>query len=132
MKRLALAALLVVAGSQLCVAQQQPQPVSPAATTGYGTLSVLAASIPLSGATAGPNSAAFPTGNLPNRYMTVRNSVASANTLSVCPLGGTCTVAAGIPLAAGESQTWFFTASQGQLTSPTVISGGTATAVISW
>lgn len=130
MKRLALAALLAMAGA--AHAQQQPQPVSPAALTGYATLSVLAASIPLSGATLGPNSAAFPIGNLPNRYMTVRNSVASASTLSVCPLGGTCTVAAGIPLAAGESQTWAFPASQGQLLSPTVISGGTATAVVSW
>jgi hypothetical protein len=130
MKRLALAALLALASA--AQAQQQPQPVSPAALTGYATLSVLAASIPLSGATLGPNSAAFPAGSLPNRYMTVRNSVASANTLSVCPLGGTCTVAAGIPLAAGESQTWFFPASQGQLLSPTVISGGTATAVVSW
>jgi hypothetical protein len=128
--RLALAALLAMAGT--AHAQQQPQPISPAALSGYGTLSVLAAYIPLSGATLGPNSAAFPTGNLPNRYMEVRNAAASASTLYVCPLGGTCSSAVGIPLAVGESKTWMIPVSNGQFVSPTVISVSTATAIVSW
>jgi len=129
MKRLALALLFMAGTAQ---AQQQPQPISPAALTGYGTLSVLLVSIPLSGATVGPNSAAFPTGNLPNRYITVKNAIGSANPLFVCPLGGTCTTAVGIPLALGESQTWMVAAIAGQFVSPTVITAGTATAIISW
>jgi hypothetical protein len=129
MKRLALF-LLLVAGT--AHAQQQPQPISPAQLTGYATLSVLAASIALSTATVGPNSPAFPGSSLPNRYIEVRNSAASASTLFVCPLGGTCTSSVGIPLAVGESKTWMIPSSAGSFVSPTVISGTTATAVVSW
>jgi hypothetical protein len=131
MKRLALAILLVLAGTP-AHAQQAPQAISPAPLVGYGTLSVLLVSIPISGATLGPNSAAFPTGNLPNKYITVKSATGAANPLFVCPLGGTCTTANGIPLAAGESQTWMLAAPNGQFVSPTVITAGTATAIVSW
>jgi hypothetical protein len=130
MKRLALALLLVLAGT--AHAQQAPQAISPAQLTGFATLSVLAASIALSTASVGPNSPAFPGSSLPNRYIEVRNSVASASTLFVCPFGGTCTSAVGIPLAVGESKTWMIPSSAGSFTSPTVISVSTATAVVSW
>jgi hypothetical protein len=127
MRRRVLAlALLLAPGAAMAAV------ITPAPVTGYATLSVLAASLSLSGATVGPNSPAFPTGQLPQQYMEVKNSPASANTLFVCPLGGTCTTAAGIPLAVGESKTWMLNASNGQITAPTVISGGTATAVVTW
>ena len=106
--------------------------ITPPSVTGYATLSVLAASIPLSTATLGPNSPAFPVSGLPGRYIDVRNSPGSANTLFVCPLGGTCTTAVGVPLAVGETKTWYIPTPQGSFTSPTVISGGTATAVVTW
>jgi hypothetical protein len=128
---LALLALLAAAGA----AQAQPSApvaIAPAPLTGYATLSVLAASLALSTATAGPNSPAFPASALPNRYIEVRNAAASANTLFVCPLGGTCTTANGVPLAVGESKTWAMPSTAGSFVSPTVISGGTATAVVSW
>jgi hypothetical protein len=127
---LALLALLAAAGA--AQAQTQPQAISPAPLTGYATLSVLAASLALSTATAGPNSPAFPASALPNRYIEVRNAAASANTLFVCPLGGTCTTAVGVPLAVGESKSWQIVPTTGVFVSPTVISGGTATAVVSW
>jgi hypothetical protein len=130
MKRLSAFAL-----AALFCAPAMAQPtstVTPAAITGFGTLAVLAASIPLSGLTLGPNSTAFPTGNLPNRQIEVKNAAGSVNVLFVCPMGGTCTTANGIPLNIGESKTWYLLATQGQLVSPTVISGGTATAVASW
>jgi hypothetical protein len=129
MKRLALA-LLFMAGT--AHAQQAPQAISPAPLVGYGTLSVLLVSIPISGATLGPNSAPFPTGNLPNKYINVKSATGAANPLFVCPLGGTCTTANGIPLAAGESQTWMIVVSNGQFVSPTVITAGAATAIVSW
>ena len=130
-RALALLALLLP-----CAALAQPTQstmITPAPLTGYATLSVLAASLPLSNATSGPNAPPFPVSSLPGRYIEVKNSIASSSTLFVCPLGGTCTTAAGIPLAAGESKTLFLPASSaGTLVSPTVISGGTATAVVSW
>jgi hypothetical protein len=129
MKRLALALLFMAGTAQA----QPPAPISPAALSGYGVLSVLLVSLAISGATVGPNSPAFPTGGLPNKYITIKNAIGSSNPLFVCPLGGTCTVAVGIPLALGESQSWMLTTTlNGQLVSPTVISAGTATAIVSW
>lgn len=134
---LALLALLAsgaVAGTALFPsdARAQTTVITPAPLSGYGTLSVLAASIALSTTTLGPNSPAFPMSGLPNRYLEVRNSGASANVLYVCPLGGTCTTANGVPLAVGETKTWFIPSAAGSFVSPTVISGGTATAVVAW
>lgn len=127
-----LALLLVLSGIVTARAQIVGTPITPAPISGYGTLSVLAASLALSGATVGPNSTAFPGASLPNRYIEVKNAPGSANVLFVCILGGTCTTAAGIPLAVGESKSWFVPSNNGQFTSPTVISGGTATAVVTW
>jgi hypothetical protein len=126
MIRYTLAALLLLAPAA------RAAEITPAPLTGYATLPVLAASLALSGATLGPSSPAFPTSALPNKYLEIRNSAASASTLYVCPLGGTCTAAVGIPLAVGESKTWMLGTSTGSLTSPTVISGTTATAIVSW
>lgn len=129
MHRLLLAAALLLPA----VAWADPTTaISPPPLTGYGTLAVVVTSIPISGATPGPNSPAFPGGNLPNNQITIKNAIGSANPLFVCPLGGTCTVLVGIPLAPGESQTWYIKALNGSLVSPTVITAGTATAVVSF
>jgi hypothetical protein len=116
------------------VASAQPSTViTPAPLTGYAILSVLAASLPLSTATLGLNSpSAFPTSGLPGRYIEVRNAPGSLNVLFVCPFGGTCTTAVGIPLAIAEGKTWFIPSTAGSFVSPTVISGGTATAIVAW
>lgn len=124
MRRLIFAALLASLASR-AIAETA---IVPMIINGYGTLSVATSSIPLSGLTAGPSSPAYPAGQ-PLSVVTVRNSIGSANTLYVCLFGGTCTASVGIPLAAGESKTWGI---GGKLTSPTVISGGTATAVVEW
>lgn len=108
---------------------QRTTAITPAPISGYGTLSVATTSLALSTLTTGPNSTAFPTATLPNAYLEVRNSAASNSSLSVCPMGGTCTAAIGIPLAPGESKTWLIPS---VAVSPTVISGSTATAVASW
>lgn len=119
-----------------CAALAQPTQstmITPAPLSGFGTLSVATTSIAVSTATVGPNSAVFPFASLGNRYLEVRNSVGSASTLYVCPLGGTCSSTVGVPLATGETKTWFIPPSaSGALVSPTVISGGTATAVLGW
>lgn len=106
--------------------------ISPPPLTGFGTLAVVVTSIPISGATMGPNSPVFPSGNLPNNQITIKNAIGSASPLFVCPLGGTCTVLVGIPLAPGEAQTWYIKALNGALVSPTVITAGTATALVSF
>lgn len=127
-----LALLLLLTGIVTTRAQTISTPISPAPVTGYGTLSVLAASLALSTATVGPNSPAFPAASLPNRYIEVKNAPGSANVLFVCILGGTCATTTGIPLAVGEAKSWFVPSANGQFTAPTVISGGTATAIVSW
>jgi hypothetical protein len=129
MRRRVLALALLLAPGLACAAGTV---ITPAPVTGYATLSVLAASLALSGATVGPNSPAFPTGALPQQFLEIKNSPGSASTLYVCPLGGTCTAAVGIPLAVGESKSWMINTPNGTLTSPTVISASTATAVVTW
>lgn len=131
MKRLLiLAAALAAAGPAWA---QAPTIVSPAATSGFGTVSVSTSSIALSTVTLGPSSAAFPVGGLPNQQIAVSNSPASAGIAYLCPLGGTCTTANGLPLAVGERRTLYLkAAASGQLTSPTVIAVSTATVVADW
>lgn len=113
-------------------AQVIATPATPPVLTGYATLAVLTASVALSTATPGPNAPAFPVSALPDRFIEVRNAPGSANLLYVCPLGGTCSATVGIALAIGETKTWFIPSQVGTLVSPTVVSGGTATAVVSW
>jgi hypothetical protein len=126
------AAGLVLLPVLACAQPTVVQPITPPPLTGYATLSVLAASLALSTATVGPNSPAFPVSGLPSRYLEVRNSVGSASTLYVCPLGGTCSSTVGVPLATGEVKTWMIPSIAGALVSPTVISGTTATALVAW
>ena len=124
MKRL-LAALLMVASPAFAGTDST---IYPPATAGYGTLSVSTSSIAVSTLTAGPNSASYPTGLLPSRFLSVRNSIGSAGFLYVCLYGGTCTASVGIPLAVGESKTWTLNSP----TSPTVIAASTATLIAEW
>lgn len=118
-------------GSDFPASPQHPctNAIQPTPITGYGTLAVVVTSIPVSGVTVGPSSPAFITAGQAIQVISVRNSVGSANTLYVCLFGGTCTAAVGIPLAVGESKSWNL---NGAVTPPTVISGGTATAIIEW
>jgi hypothetical protein len=74
--------------------------------------------------TADPNSAAWPT--VPG-MMLVINDATSAGTIYVCPLGGTCTVANGIPLLAGQSYGVYKPA-----TAMTAIAASTATVKMQW
>ena len=132
MRKLFLGAALLATLAGAAEAQTVPTPTVPSSLSGFGTLSVLAASLAVSTLTLGPNSAVYPTGGLPNRYMTIRNSPASANTVFVCALGGTCTTANGSPIAVGGSTTWNIPSANGIFPSVTVISAGTATIVVEW
>lgn len=118
-------ACLLLAGE--ASAQMPPVAQNPTVLNGYGTLSVSNSSIAVSGVTTSPNSAAW---KMPlNGYLYITNSPASAGTLYVCPLGGTCSSSNGTPLSIG-SQSIFNLG--GSTTSPTVIAASTATAIISW
>ncbi len=109
---------------------QTPLSTMPPKLTGFGTVAVMTGSVAVSTVTAGPNSAAYPTpGTLTSFYISIRNSVGSANTLFVCWLGGLCTSAVGEPLAVGEAAVRNLGTST---TAPTVISGGTSTAIVGW
>lgn len=92
--------------------------------SGFGTLSATNASALLSTLTAGPNSAVWPT--LPS-VVVVINSSASAGVAYVCPLGGACTVATGIPLAAGARYRFY-----GPSTAMSVIAASTASVAAQW
>lgn len=103
--------------------------IIPPTLSGYGVLSVTAASVAASTATlGGPNSSPFPTGALPGRTLEVKSAIGSAGTLYVCPLGGTCSALVGIPLAPGESKTWALSSAA----AVTLIAATTASAVVSW
>jgi hypothetical protein len=79
-----------------------PVPTIPPPLTAFGTLAVTTSSVALSTLTVGPNSAAWST-TLPNKYVTVRNSVNSTAVLYFCAFGGTCTSSVGEPIAIGET-----------------------------
>jgi hypothetical protein len=93
--------------------------------TGFGTLAATNASASISTMTLGPNSAAWPPPQPTNVY--VSNATTSAGLLYVCPLGGTCTVANGIPIAPGAS--YGFARPAGAMT---VIAATTATVWTQW
>jgi hypothetical protein len=86
---------------------------------GFGKLAVTNASTLVSTLTTGPNSAAWPT--TPG-IVDIANDGTSADTVWVCPLGGTCSAANGIPVPIGGS--WRFTK---PATTMTVFSTGGAT-----
>ena len=96
----------------------------PAAITGFGTLAATNASALLSTITTGPNSAVWPT---TTGLIYVKNSGLSAGIAYVCPLGGTCTAATGIPLEAGASYGFYKPA-----TTMTVISASTSSVTAQW
>lgn len=122
MKRLALSfAALLMAGAALAQTVSVPQPL-----TGFGTLAVTNTSALLSTLTAGTNSPAWPAGTAGTMIYVV-NSPASAGLMYLCPLGGTCTAAAGIPIAVGSA----FGCSRCAPTM-TVIAATTATAIAQW
>jgi hypothetical protein len=97
---------------------------APAAVKGFGTLAATSASTALSTVTAGPNSAVWPTSPA---QLYVINSPASAGTVYVCPLGGTCSASVGIPVPAGGAY-GFYQAATGM----TVFAASTATVVAQW
>ena len=97
---------------------------TPNPVTGFGTLALTNASTALSTMTAGPNSAAWPT--TPG-MMYVINDATSAGTMYVCPLGGVCTVANGLPLLQGQSYGFYKPA-----TAMTAIAVSTATVKLQW
>jgi hypothetical protein len=72
---------------------------TPPAVTGFGTLALGNTSTALSTLSLGPNSAAWPA---QPGMVYVMNSTTSAGPIYVCPLGGTCTAANGIPIAVGQ------------------------------
>jgi hypothetical protein len=105
-------------------ASTTPITTSPAAITGFGTLAVVNASALASTATAGPNSAVWPT---TTGMLYVRNESASAGTLYVCPLGGTCSATVGLELPPGQSWGFYKPA-----TTMTVFATTTATMQAQW
>jgi hypothetical protein len=77
-----------------------PMASGPAAIKGFGTLTVAATSIAISGLTLGPNSAVWPA--TPGVIYFSNDISSGSNVLYVCPLGGTCGTN-GIKLIAGQS-----------------------------
>jgi hypothetical protein len=95
---------------------------------GYGTLAATAASTALSTLTAGPNSNAW---KMPLAVpLTVYNAAGSAGLVYVCPFGGTCSAAVGIPIAVGTALPVFNLG--GSTVSPTVFAVTTATVIAWW
>lgn len=87
--------------------------------TGFGKLALTNASTLLSTMTLGPNSADWP--STPG-VVDIQNDAASADVIYVCPLGGTCSAANGIPILVGGSFRFTIPA-----TVMTVIAASTAT-----
>lgn len=87
---------------------------------GFATLATSNTSTLVSTATAGPNSAVWPTN--PGQ-VTFFNSGATVD--YICPLGGVCTVSNGIPIAAGTSLTLLNPSN-----ATTVINGSTGSLVV--
>lgn len=96
----------------------------PAAVTGFGTVAATNASALLSTLTAGPNSAVWPT--TPGMVYVI-NSSASAGVVDICPLGGTCTAAVGVPIAPGGWYGFYKPA-----TTMTIIASSTASVSAQW
>lgn len=94
------------------------------AIQGFGTLAATNASALLSTLTPGPNSAAWPA--VPGQIYVI-NSASSAGLIYLCPKGGTCSAAVGIPISAGNAYGVY----QGA-TTMTVIAASTATVVAQW
>ena len=103
---------------------QQTVATVPIPVSGFGTVSATNASALLSTLTTGPNSAVWPT---TTGLIYVKNSGLSAGVAYVCPLGGTCTAATGIPLEAGASYGFYKPA-----TTMTVISASTSSVSAQW
>jgi hypothetical protein len=97
---------------------------TPPAILGFGTLAVVNASALASTATAGPNSAVWPTAP---GMLYVLNDAASNGNLYVCPLGGTCSATVGLELTPGRSWGFFKPA-----TAMTVFATTTATGQFTW
>lgn len=91
----------------------------PPPVTGFGTLSATGTFALASTLTLGPSSAGWPAA--PGMVYVV-NAPASAGTVFVCPLGGTCTTANGIPIAAGSAYGLFRPS-----TAMTLVAASTAT-----
>lgn len=104
------------------------QPVVPPQVNGFGTLAVTAASTLLSTLTPGPNSPAYPPTTFPNGTIRVRSSPLSSGNVWICPLGGTCSIAVGIPIAVGGTEDYTITNSA----VPTVFATTTATIIVEW
>ena len=105
------------------------QPTVPPSLNGFGTLALTNASALISTVTANAAGAAYPGANgFQNQAVTITNSSASAGIAYVCPLGGTCSAAVGIPLGVGVTRTWTVTGA----VAPTAIALSTASIVIEW
>ena len=93
-----------------------------APVSGFGTLAVTSASALVSTATKGPSSANWPTAPGMVSFINAGSSV-----LFLCPLGGTCTTTAGIPIAVGATLSLF-----NPSTAATVVDATTGTLVAQW
>ena len=93
-----------------------------APVSGFATLAVTASSALVSTATKGPNSANWPTA--PGMVAFIN---AGSTVLFLCPLGGTCTTTAGIPIAVGATLSLF-----NPSTIATVVDATTGTLVAQW
>lgn len=110
------------------VSPTYPCPVQSAATApavkGFGTLSASAASARLSTLTADGAGVVWPT--TPGMVYVI-NASGSAGVVYVCPLGGTCSAATGLPIAPGGWYGFYKPAS-----TMTVIAATTATVSAQW
>ena len=124
--RIVLAAMLLLAsfGANAQVPIQTPTNTVPPAIRGFGTLSVTTASVLLSTLTLGPNSSTWPSAP---RQLFIVNSPSSADIAYVCPLGGVCTSANGIPIGVGSSYGFFE-----PVTAMTICSATTSTILAQW
>ena len=102
-------------------------PSSPSPQNGFGTLSVSNSSINVSTVSTGPNSNSWKMPLFGN--LVILNESGSAGAVYVCPLGGVCTSANGLPVPVGTAVTFNL---GGSSVSPTIIAGSTATVWIGW
>jgi hypothetical protein len=120
------APILVDINGNFCGPGAGSSPVAtvPPKITAYGTIASVTSSAALSTLTKGPNSPNWST-NYPSKYVAIRNSVGSSDTLYVCWFGGTCSASVGEPIAQGESA--FRNVGNG--VDPTLFSTGGATVI---
>ena len=108
--------------------------IYPPLLNGEATMTATTSSLPINSTnlTLVPGSSAFPTGNLPNKYMRVKVLNSQGAMVTVCWTGGSCVFGAGEVIAIGESDAKGIAWNVGT-TPPTVVSqSGSVVIEVEW